>query len=151
MKKFKFPLETVLSYKQQILDSLQIEHAEVLSKLGRQERFLEELWREYREYGAEYQLRCSEGMDITDARTYQEGLRARERDIERATERLNALKKQEAAKREEVIEAKKDTSSLEKLREKQWGAYQATVTKNEEQLVEEFVMAIRSTGQAAAP
>ena len=33
MKKFKFSLETVLEYKQQVLDSLQAEHGAILARV----------------------------------------------------------------------------------------------------------------------
>ena len=35
MKKFRFSLETVLEYKQQILDSLQTEHGAILAQVKR--------------------------------------------------------------------------------------------------------------------
>ena len=40
MKKFKFALDTVLSYKQQVLDALQGEHAEILARVRNQEELL---------------------------------------------------------------------------------------------------------------
>ena len=144
MKQFKFPLETVLTYKQQILETLQIEHAGILAQVRQQEAFLERLWKEYYAYGDEYRTRCEEGLPITEAWAYQAGLRAREREIQKETERLEGLRKKEEAKREEVVSSKKDTSTLEKLKDKQWGAYRASAAKREELMVEEFVMSTRS-------
>ena len=43
MKKFKFSLETVLDYKQQVLDSLRTEHGAILAQL---ERTFPKPWRE---------------------------------------------------------------------------------------------------------
>ena len=40
MKKFRFSLETVLDYKQQVLESLQIEHAAIQAKVRAQEERL---------------------------------------------------------------------------------------------------------------
>ena len=150
MKQFKFPLETVLTYKQQILETLQIEHAAILGQVRQQEAFLECLWREYYAYGDEYRIRCEEGLLITEAWAYQAGLRAREREIQNETEHLEALKKKEEAKREEVVSSKKDTSTLEKLKDKQWGAYQASAAKKEELMVEEFVMSTRKNSGSQA-
>ena len=45
MKKFRFSLETVLDYKQQVLDALRIEHGAIQAKVRAQEerlRVLEE-------------------------------------------------------------------------------------------------------------
>lgn len=52
---------------------------------------------------------------------------------------LEDLRQKEAKKRAEVIEAKKDTSSIEKLKEKKHQAYKAAEAKSEELRVEEFV------------
>lgn len=62
-----------------------------------------------------------------------------ERQIEEAHQLLRDLQKQEEAKRKEVVEAKKDTSSIEKLREKKLEVYNKAVQKSEENLIDEFV------------
>lgn len=151
MKKFKFALDTVLSYKQQVLDALQGEHAEILAKVRRQEEFLEGLWRSYRDYNSEYQQRVREGLPVTEALMYQNGLRAAELEIQRETVRLERLRAQEEKKRDEVIEAKKETSSIEKLREKKLDAYNKAVEKSEELFIEEFVSSARARSAAGAP
>ena len=45
----------------------------------------------------------------------------------------------EEAKRNEVVEAKKETSSIDKLKEKKRQEYDKVVQKEEEQFIEEFV------------
>ena len=44
MKKFKFSLDTVLDYKQQVLDALRGEHAVILAQVRAQEEVLEAVW-----------------------------------------------------------------------------------------------------------
>lgn len=139
MKKFQFNLETVLSYKQQVLDATQAEHGAILVQLHRQEELLDEMWQRYYAYSEEYSAKCAAGMGITEVLSYQAGLRASEREIERETKVLEGIRKREETKRNEVIEAKKDTSSIEKLKEKKLVAYQAAEAKSEELRVEEFV------------
>ena len=146
MKKFKFSLDSVLSYKQQVLDALKGEHAAILMRVREQEERLEAVWQEYRGYDAEYTRRKAEGITISDAMIYQGGLRALERDIQRETDRLEELRKQEEAKRQEVIDAKIDTSSLEKLKEKKLDLYNKAVQKSEENLIDEFVSSRRRIG-----
>lgn len=146
MKKFKFSLDSVLSYKQQVLDSLKGEHAAILARVREQEERLEAVRQEYRDYDAEYTMRKLQGITISDAMIYQGGLRALERDIQRETDRLEELRKQEEAKRQEVVDAKIDTSSLEKLREKKLDLYNKAVQKNEENLIDEFVSSRRRIG-----
>ena len=148
MKKFRFELETVLSYKQQMLDALQVEHAAALAELRRQQELIETLWTSYRAYGEEYRVRCAEGMDIRDVLSYQAGLRAREREIQQETDHLAELRKKEEAKRSEVVNAKQDTSSIEKLKEKKLESYHAAIAKSEEQFIEEFVSSRRCAAVA---
>ena len=117
MKKFKFSLDSVLSYKQQVLDALKGEHAEILAQVRAQEDVLEAVWQEYRDCNEEYSQRKAEGMTITDALVYQNGLRVLEQDIQRETDKLEELRRKEEKKRQEVVDAKIDTSSIEKLKE----------------------------------
>ena len=144
MKKFKFSLDTVLSYKQQVLEALQGEHALALAAVREQETLLEDLWQEYREYNAEYRRRAEEGLVLTEALMYQNGLRAAEQEIQRQTQRLEELRAEEEKKRERVVEAKKDTSSIEKLKEKKLEAYHKEEAKSEELFIEEFVSSTRA-------
>lgn len=143
MKKFKFSLDTVLDYKQQVLDAVKGEHASILAQVREQEDVLETVWQRYRDYDSEYRERKCTGMTIADATIYQGGLRALELEIQRETVRLEQLREQEEKKRGEMVEAKKETSSLEKLKEKKLDQYQKAYQKNEEQLIDEFVSVAR--------
>ncbi len=144
MKKFKFSLDSVLSYKEQVLEALQGEHAVFLAQVREQEEVLAAAWREYRDCDAEYSRRKAEGIAITDAMVYQNGLRVLERNIQRETDKLEELRKKEDAKRQEVVDAKIDTSSIEKLREKKLEFYNKEVAKSEEVLIDEFVSSARA-------
>lgn len=143
MKKFKFSLDTVLSYKQQVLEALQGEHALALAAVREQEALLERLWQQYRDYNAEYRQRAEEGLLLTEALMYQNGLRAAEREIQLETARLEELRAEEEKRREKVVEAKKDTSSIEKLKEKKLDDYHRAEAKSEEAFIEEFVSTMR--------
>ena len=144
MKKFKFSLDTVLSYKQQVLDALQGEHAEAMAKVHEQEALLEKLWREYRDCNEDYRDRAMDGMPITEALMYQNALRACELEIQRETKRLEELQAEAERRREKMVEAKKETSSIEKLREKKLDAYHKAEAKSEELFIEEFVSSTRA-------
>lgn len=150
MKKFKFSLDTVLVYKQQILDALKGEHAAILAQVREQEEILDGVWMRYRACNEEYRERKITGLTITEATLYQNGLRALELEIQRETDKLEALRRKEEAKRSEVVEAKKDTSSLEKLREKKLDLYNKAIQKDEETVLEEFVTTARINRSASA-
>ena len=136
MKKFKFGLDTVLSYKQQVLDALQGEHAAILARVHRQETLVEECWQRYRAYNEDYRDRAREGLAITE--------------IQQETAKLQALREAAEKKREEVVEARKETSSIEKLREKKRADYNKALAKSEEQAIEEFVSMTRVIQAAGA-
>ena len=51
-------------------------------------------------------------------------------------------------KRQAVVEARKETASLEKLKEKKLGEYNKAFSKSEELAVEEFISAVRARQQA---
>jgi flagellar FliJ protein len=145
MNKFHFSLETVLSYKDQVLESLQNEHALLLAKVHQQEAVIDDLREQYQACNEEYRTKKQEGMTILDATVYQQGLRSLEAEIQQETKRLEEFKEEAEKKRKEVVEAKIGTSSLEKLKEQKLSDYQKAVQKNEELQVEEFVSATRST------
>ena len=54
-------------------------------------------------------------------------------------EQLARLREQEEIKRKEVVEAKKETSSIDKLKERKRFEYDKEVLKQDERLIEEFV------------
>ena len=146
MKKFQFSLDSVLSYKQQVLDALKGEHAAILAQVHAQEDVLEAVWQEYRDCNAQFCQRKAEGMTIADAMFYESGLRVLERNIQRETDKLEELRRKEEKKRQEVVDAKIDTSSIEKLREHKLEDYNKAVQKDEEKLIDEFI----SSAQARA-
>ena len=147
MKKFKFSLDSVLSYKQQVLESLQGEHAAILAQVREQEAVLERAWQDYRDCDGEYRQKKAQGITITDAMVYQNGLRVLERDIQRETEKLEALRRKEEKKRQEVVDAKIDTSSIEKLKEHKLEDYRKAEQKDQEQQIEEFVSSTRAMAE----
>ena len=146
MKKFSFPLDTVLDYKQQILDSLKIEHGAILAQVRRQEEFLASIQSQYAATNAELREKERSGLTIAGALIYEIGLRALEEDIARETTKLETLRQQELQKREQLVASKIDTTSLERLREKKLDSYNKTLQKDQEQFIDELVMAARSGG-----
>lgn len=144
MKKFRFSLETVLDYKEQVLDALQKEHGIIMAQVKEQEDYLAGLEADYRDMDAEFCQRKLEGITILDAMRYEQYLRAMERQIQQAVHRLEELRRQEEAKRLEVVAAKQDTSSIEKLKEKKLDSYNKAVQKSEEAMIEEFVSTTRA-------
>lgn len=88
-------------------------------------------------------------MTIADAVGYDLILRVQEKEIEKARETLALRKSEEESKRNEVIHAKTDKATIEKLKEKKWKLYQKSVQKSEEQFIDEFVSNARVMAGAA--
>lgn len=149
MKKFKFALDTVLSYKQQVLDALEAEHAAAMAKVHEQEGVLDAVWQEYRDCNAEYREKKAQGLSITEAMIYESSLRSGELHIQRETKKLEKLQEEAEKKREEMVEAKIDTSSLEKLKDKKLEQYRKDEQKDQELLVDEFISSTRAAGASA--
>ena len=118
MKKFFFPLDTVLRYKEQVLDSLKGEHARILAKIRECENAIDELEHEYSQCAAEFQQNKMNGMKINEMHTYENYFDSLRLKIRRKQEQLARLREQEEIKRKEVVEAKKETSSIDKLKER---------------------------------
>ena len=138
MKRFQFSLNTVLSYKQQVLEELQNEHGQLLYQVRQQELVLQAAEERYRGLNLEFRQAETEGLTIAEALRYESGLRFLEDEIQREAKRLRE------EKRRQVVAARQDTASLEKLKDKKWEDYQKQVQKGEELLIEELVTAARA-------
>ncbi len=140
MKKFYFSLSNVLTYKEQLLDNLKNEHAQLLQKLVEKEKQVDRLKEQEKEVGKQIAEMQKTGQTISFLYQMNLYLDSIEKKIDVELERLIAYRKEESKKKAELIVAKQEYSSLEKLMEKKKAQYQAQVQKKEEQLIEEFVM-----------
>lgn len=139
MKKFYFALDTVLKYKEQVLENLQGEHAQIIAERVECERGIEALEQEQQDCIEELEKKKLRGFSITDMQTYDRFLTSLRRKIEREQERLKEILIREERKREEVVEARKETASITKLKEKKQAQYDKEVQKADEQFIDEFV------------
>ena len=148
MKKFRFSLETVLEYKQQALEALMAEHGAILAQVRDQEAVVEGLEQEHLQVDEEFSGRKLEGLSILDALNYEQYLRALEREIMEERRKLELLRRKEEAKRNQVVEARKETATIEKLKEHKLEDYRKAEPKDEEQRIEEFVSTTRAMAAA---
>ena len=144
MKKFRFSLETVLDYKQQALDALRAEHGAILAQVRAQEAVIEGLETEHRESDEDFTRRKLEGINIVDAMSYEQYLRSLERKLQEEYRKLDRLRRREEEKRGQVVEARKETATIEKLKEHKLEDYRKAEQKDEEQRIEEFVSTTRA-------
>ena len=148
MKKFYFALDTVLNYKEQVLENLQTEHAQIIAERVECERGIEALEQEQQECMAELEEKKSFGISITDMQTYDRFLTSLRKKIERERERLAEILQREERKREQVVEARKETASITKFKDKKRAQYDKEVQKADEQFIDEFVSNKRAVARA---
>ena len=139
MKQFNYRLETVLAYKTQVLDNLKSEHAVIIQKVNRKQEEIQGLNRELVSYESGFDEVKEKGAAIEDYRLFDMCIGRMEEIIDTEKERLKQLRQEEDAKKQEVVEAKVDTSKFEKLKEKKFQEYQKAVMKADELFIEEFV------------
>ena len=89
MKKFFFSLDTVLNYKEQVLDGLKAEHARILMKVRECEHAIEMLEQEHLRCAGEFRENRFNGMKISDIHTYENYLEALGIKIRRKYEELD--------------------------------------------------------------
>lgn len=140
MKKFNFPLERVLKYKDQILDGLKNEHAKILMDIRKKEEEIAYLERKYLEVGEDYNAEKFKGnLHIERILQIEFYLKSLDRQIKKENAVLDDLKLSEAKKRKEVVRAKQDVQSLEKLKENKVKEYNNELRAANELILEEFI------------
>lgn len=139
MKQFRFSLEKLLRYKEQLLDVERGVLAEMNARLAQLQRELEQLQNAFHGGSRDLNRKYAEGItpvEIIRHKTYlhdlAEGIIQRQREIEL---------QQQAIDRQigRVREAKIEISTIEKLKEKKLEEYSYLAAKAEEQVIEEFV------------
>ena len=139
MKQFQYRLETVLDYKTQVLDNLKSEHAVIIQSVNRKQEEIQGLHQELNGIESEFDRTKEAGATIQKYRLFDMCIGRMEEIIDEEKERLKVLRKQEEAKKQEVITAKVDTSKFEKLKDKKFKEYQKEAAKADETFIEEFV------------
>lgn len=140
MKQFKYNLETVLRYKGQILDDLKVQHSVIREKVNRKQKEVDSLGKKLCQYEEEFDKAKAVGGVIEDYRLHAMCIARAGETLEHEREILLNLKQTEEQKKEEVIEAKVDTSKFEKLKDRRRQEYRKACMKEEERFTEEFII-----------
>ncbi len=146
MKKFHFQLDTVLGYKQQVLDNRLVEHGAAVAQVTRQEAVLLDAQNRRGAYEAEFRQKQAEGMTMFEALKYQSCMEALMREIER--EKVVQLRRIEEEKRARVVESRVETKTLEKLKEIKLQDYNYDIHKEEERFIDDLTATKRVLSNA---
>lgn len=139
MKKFSFKLEPVLKYKNDRLEMLRNEHAGILRRMHAQEEKIAGLEKSRDECAAEFNEKKLTGIIPVEAVNYQNYLNRQNVLIRREYNVLKRIRKEEEQKKDEILEAKKESLSIEKLKEINMEEYRKAESKENEMFIEEFV------------
>ena len=144
MKKFRFGLDSVLSYRQQVLEGRQNEYGKAMRRVQEQRMRLEAVQQRYQETNQQFREEAAAGISIADAMGFEVGLRALEREIARETKALRDLEAEAEKRRIQMLQAHQDAAMLEKLKEKKQEDYRKAEQKQDELFIYELVSAVRA-------
>ncbi len=150
MKKFSFKLEPVLKYKNDTVDLLRNEHAKILQRIVQQEKKISELEEQRDACAAEFDEKKAMGIIPIEAVNYQNYLTRQNAIINREYGVLRQIQEEEEKKREEVLEARKESMIIEKLKEIRQEEYRKEENKEQELFIDEFVSYGRVTERSGA-
>ncbi len=143
MKKFQFGLDSVLGYRQQVLEGRQNEYARTLQKVAQQQDRVDDAQARYQDLNRRFREEAAQGITASDAMGFEMGLQVLEMEITRETNRLQELQAEAEQQRAKVLQAHQDAAILERLKEKQKDAYQKELQKQDERFIDELVSAVR--------
>ena len=144
MKKFSFKLEPVLKYKTDTLELLRNEHAKILQRIVQQEEKIETMENSRNACAAEFDGKKLTGITPMEAINYQNYLHRQNVLITREYGVLQRIREEEEKKKNEVLEARKESMIIEKLKEINLEEYRKEEAKAHEAFIEEFVSNSRS-------
>ncbi len=139
MKKFVFSLEKVLKYKEQVENNLKNEHAQIISAINDEKQKLYALEEEVSINIKNVEYEKQTGCTVQTIQMYEVYQKSLEAKIRRVKQVISQLEVREQKKIDEILEAKKETSSLDIIKDKRFAHYNSEVLKAEEHFIEEFV------------
>ncbi|MBN7773768.1 flagellar export protein FliJ [Clostridium aminobutyricum] len=139
MAKFKFSLKSVEKYRNITLDEAKGKYAKAVADVNTQNELIAKVVAELTEVNHELNRRNSEGITILEYQGYKRYIKILETRIQEEEEKLYGLRNIEHRRHREMIVAKTDVMSIEKLREKNFEEFTKEETKKEELAIDEFV------------
>lgn len=139
MAKFKFSLQAVERYREIVLDDKKNEYAIASMNVLKQEETIASVKAKIEDTNLELKLKNEEGISALELQSYATYLKKLSHSLEEEEDKLTGLKKIEEMHRIEMVAAKTDSMSIEKIKEKRIFEHLKAEQKKEELFVEEFV------------
>lgn len=139
MKKFKFSMDKVLNYKEQILSSEKIKLSAINHERNVLANDIEKLTNELNAIQFTLSRKIKEGMTIFEINQYNFKIKMFREEIDRLKEELFYIDKRIEEQRQVVLNASVYVSSLEKLKDKNKLEYNKKLIKSESLEIEEMI------------
>lgn len=139
MAKFRFSLKAVERYREIVLDGKKTEYALAANNVIKQEELIEEIKSDIDSVTLELEGKNRDGISVLELQSYNTYIKKLRTKLEDEKDKLVGLKKIEERYRTEMVLAKTDSMSIEKIKEKRFFEYMKAEQKKEELFIEEFV------------
>lgn len=139
MAKFKFSLQAVERYREIILDDKKNEYAIASTNVLKQEGNILDIKARIYDVNKKLKAKNEEGISVLELQSYASYLKKMSHILEEEEDKLVGLKKIEEMHRLEMVAAKTDSMSIEKIKEKRIFEHLKAEQKKEELFIEEFV------------
>ena len=142
MRKFNFPLQFLLEYRERKEKQLKRELAEIIKKWRKERKLLEGLKKEEMKCQGELRKRRECGkVEIPYVLLYQSYLEELARKIEKEEMKVRKLYAMMEKKREELTDASKEKKTVERLKRKRWLEFVNYMEKREQEMIDESAIA----------
>lgn len=139
MKKFKFTLESLKKYNEQILDSEKNQLGRLRAELADINKALENKNLEYEQAIEKLEELMRGGTNAMRISLHKKYISSLQQDIYRIKAAIVQKEEEIQLQLQKVVDATKEVSKIEKLEEKQIEQYKYEEQKESEQFIEEFV------------
>ncbi len=136
MKKFTFPLQFLLEYKEKREKKRKKELAEIIKEWKKEEMFLNKLKREEKECQSLLRER-NQGGEISYIILYQSYLESLAQKIKKQKIKVEGIFLKVEDKRKKLIRASTEKKTVENLKKKRWMEFITSVEKMEQNLLDE--------------
>jgi flagellar FliJ protein len=139
MKQFRYNLQTVLDYKEQVLETIRGEYADRQKKVQEKKDEIAGLEKRRKETMKEFDRIKIQGAGAEAYLIYSMLIDQTDDQISQAKEELALFEKRAEEKKQEVIEATIDVNRYDQLKTRRIAEYHKAEQKEQENFVEEFV------------
>lgn len=139
MKKFVFPLQKLLEYKEHIQKNEQDALRLLQTELNRLLLEMEQMRFRYEELKEKLVSSCETGIAVKDLVLLQRYIGELQKKMRLQKKKIEGAAEQVEKQRAVLVEATKEKVSIEKLRDKHLAAYQVQERKEDERFIEEFI------------